>query len=128
VTQNVDCRAKVIADDKCCSFAIIGLSQFLSSAVNFGVILLRTVHIAIAGRLAAEMPLKTFFKVRHVLNKMYVLSFSRVKRAFWDSHLVELDAILLSVWFPAFGKVVTRWSSTVSGPKANWTAYRPAKP
>jgi hypothetical protein len=62
VTQNVDCRAKVIADDKCCSIAIIGLSIFLSSALNFGVIVLRTVHIAIACRLAAEIPLKNFFQ------------------------------------------------------------------
>jgi hypothetical protein len=52
---------------------------------------------------------------------MFILSFSRGD--LWDSHLVELDAILLIVRFPAFGKVDAlvingKWS------KSELTAYR----
>jgi len=71
VAHKVYCIAKGAADYKCRRAAITGLSLFLSSAVNFGVMLLRSVNIAIARRLAVEMPLKEIFLSRF---DMYTVS------------------------------------------------------
>lgn len=50
---------------------------------------------------------------------MFILSFRRAKREFGDGHLVGRDALFWSVWCPALGEIVERWSPAVSGPDEN---------